>query len=105
MDAYTLDGPTGYGQPGFPGLRDAWAGRRPHTEILDELEPWVTRQQALQLNAQTLYAALDALEPARGDAIPAWFPTAWSEILLAMPWDERLESALAEAATYLDGRL
>lgn len=107
LDAYTLEPSKDWGRPGFTGLREAWAGQRTHTEILDELAEWLDHQTELQRKAQSVYEALIAVEPIRTDdgAIAEWFPTAWAEVLLSMPWDERLESAIAEAATYLSARV
>lgn len=107
LDAYTIEPSVDWGRPGFADLRDAWAGHRTHEDVLDALPSWLERQAELQQNAQSVYEALLAVEPIRSDegAIAAWFPTPWAEVLLSKPWDERLESAIAEAATYLSARV
>lgn len=107
LDAYTIEPSLDWGRPGFIGLRDAWAGRIPHTEILDELAVWLDHQYDLQRSAQSVYEALEAVEPVRAadGTIAEWFPTPWAEVLLSKPWDERLESAIADAVTYLSARV
>jgi hypothetical protein len=105
LDAFTLEGGRDYGLPGFPELRAGWTGQLPADEVIPLIEPWTTQQVELQTRAQQLYLALDAVEPVRSDAgIAAWFPTRWAEILLSLPWDERLAAAIADGVAYLDAR-
>jgi hypothetical protein len=108
LDAYVLDPDPGLGWPGFELLRDAWAGRVPYEPALEALPSWVEQQVELQLTAQQVYEALVAVEPIRDPAtgaIAGWFATKWAEVLLALPWDERLESAIAEAVQYVSVRV
>lgn len=107
LDAYTIEPSIDWGRPGFTELRDAWAGRIPHDEVLTVLPEWLDARTDLQAKAQSVYEALLAVEPIRSDdgAIAEWFPTPWAEVLLSKPWDERLESAIAEAAAYLSARV
>ena len=109
LDAYVLD-PTdpAIGKPGFVYLREAWAGEYDHQFALEQVPSWLEQQTDLQLKAQQVYSVLIALEPVRDEqtgAIAEWFPTKWAEVLLAMPWDERLEDAVADAAEYCRKRL
>jgi hypothetical protein len=103
LDAYVLEPDAGLGRPGFCFLREAWAGELPHEPVLEMVPTWLDQQVELQVKAQQVYEALVAIEPVRDPetgAVAGWFPTPWAEILLAMPWDERLESAIAEAVDY-----
>lgn len=109
LDAYVLDGPDpAIGKPGFPMLREAWAGELPYEPILEMVPHWLEQQTELQLKAQQVYSVLTVLEPVRDEetgAIAEWFLAKWAEVLLAMPWDDRLEDAIADAAAYCRNRL
>jgi len=102
LDACVLEPDTDYGKPGSPLMRKAWAGQVHHDEVLPTVDEWVERQTEVQLAAQLAYERLVALEPVRdaSGTMAAWFPTWWAEVLLGMPWDERLEDAVLEATSY-----
>lgn len=100
LDAATVEG--GYGEPGYPALRDAWAGRTEYEPVLTDLPQYLKDQAEVQLAAQQVYERLLAHEPLRSDdGIAGWFPTWWAEVLLSMPWDDRLAEAVRAAEAYV----
>lgn len=106
LDAHSVEGDADFGRPGFPALRDAWVGRTPAQDAIDQLEAWLVAQRAFQEKAEVAYQRLFELEPVirvDGDviAIPGWFPSWWGQVLTSQPWDETLGAAVDEALAYI----
>ena len=102
LDAATIE-ETGYGEPGYPALRDAWAGRTNYEDIISDIPQYLEDQAEVQLAAQQTYERLLIHEPLHSeDGIAGWFPTWWAEVLLSMPWDDRLADAVRAAKTYIN---
>ena len=101
LDAAVVEG--GYGEPGFPALRDAWAGTVDYEQVLADVPQYLEDQAEVQLRAQEVYERLLAHEPLHSEnGIAGWFPTWWAEVLLSMPWDDRLADAVRAAEAYIN---
>lgn len=102
LDAALTEGTVEFGLPGYPVLRDAWAsGDEPTPELLDELTTWLVLRHNLHDRVERAYARLVAVDGFGPDRIPGWYLEPWAQVLLSMPWDERLAGSVDAAKAYV----
>lgn len=100
LDAQAADG-SEFGLPGHSGLRAAWASdAAPTPELVDDIATWVETWVQIQRDSEQTYAKLLTVEGFEPDRIPGWYFEPWAQVLLSMPWDERLPDAIDAAEAY-----
>lgn len=101
LDAHVMEG-IEFGEPGYPGLRAAWAGSAPPApELLDDFAIWLETWLQFQADSEQAYDKLVATEGFEPDRIPGWYFMPWAQVLLSMPWDEHLPEAIEAARAYV----